>query len=370
MTELDFGFRFPAIKGIQANREYFVTMCPMRLIPRIFYFDEESDVPADIRAQRVLNQSRVPEMARYMVNNREDYVFSAITASIDAETKFEPLGSSGTDRQMGTLSIPMDARFIINDGQHRRAAIIEALNQTPDLGDETISVVFFVDRGLKRCQQMFADLNRYAIRPSTSLGLLYDHRSGSAELARRVIKRVPLFMNIVELERSSLSRRSKKLFTFSAICHATNAFLGSHRTDSVIDNENHSIKFWESLAQTFPEWERVKKNEVSSGEVRQDYIHVHGVVLHALGLVGNALLAKFPEKWMKMLKKLNQMDWTRQNAKDWEGRAMVGGRLIKSQQHIILTANRMKKHLKLDLPEEHQKLEDAYLRGAHVQACA
>jgi 16S rRNA C1402 (ribose-2'-O) methylase RsmI len=42
------------------------------------------------------------------------------------------------------------------------------------LGDETISVVFFIDVGLKTCQQMFADLNRHAIRPTPSLGLLYE----------------------------------------------------------------------------------------------------------------------------------------------------------------------------------------------------
>ncbi|GIU78070.1 MAG: hypothetical protein KatS3mg005_1308 [Bryobacteraceae bacterium] len=58
-----------------------------------------------------------------------------------------------------------------------------ALRECPDLGDETIAVVFFLDIGLKRCQQMFADLNRYAVRPSRSIGILYDHRDDSAELA-------------------------------------------------------------------------------------------------------------------------------------------------------------------------------------------
>ena len=58
----------------------------------------------------------------------------------------------------------MDARFIINDGQHRRAAIEMALRDRPELADETISVVFFLDPKLERCQQMFADLNRYAVR--------------------------------------------------------------------------------------------------------------------------------------------------------------------------------------------------------------
>ncbi len=45
------------------------------------------------------------------------------------------------------------------------AAIEEALKVRPELGDETLSVVFLHDAGLKRSQQMFADLNRHAISP-------------------------------------------------------------------------------------------------------------------------------------------------------------------------------------------------------------
>ena len=78
----------------------------------------------------------------------------------------------------------MNAKFVINDGQHRRAAIESALHENPELGDETISVVFFVDVGLVRTQQMFADLNRYAVRPTTSLSLLYDHRDDDALVAK------------------------------------------------------------------------------------------------------------------------------------------------------------------------------------------
>ena len=36
---------FPAIRGIQAGHEYYVTMCPLRLIPRLFLFDEEELPP-------------------------------------------------------------------------------------------------------------------------------------------------------------------------------------------------------------------------------------------------------------------------------------------------------------------------------------
>src|SRR5262245_2161033 len=170
-----FEYIFPAIRGIQAGREYYASMCPLRLIPRIFLFDEDELKP-ELRAQRVLNRSRVPEIARYVLGNPSSYTFSAITASIDGDVRFERLGAEVGPKSVGLLRIPMNAKFVINDGQHRRAAIEAALRENPDLGDETIAVVFFLDVGLIRSQQMFADLNRYAIRPTSSLGLLYDHR--------------------------------------------------------------------------------------------------------------------------------------------------------------------------------------------------
>ena len=167
-----FCYSFPAIRGIQASREYYVSMCPLKLIPKLFHFDD-NEVEPELRAQRVLNKNRIPSIANYIVENKDNYTFSAITASIDGNVEFKPQSEEQNDLislRMGVLTIPMDANFIINDGQHRRAAIEEALKQVPELGEETIAVVFFVDRGLARCQQMFADLNRYAIRPSASIG--------------------------------------------------------------------------------------------------------------------------------------------------------------------------------------------------------
>ena len=58
-----FEYVFPSIRGIQAQREFYVSMCPLRLIPRVFLFNEEELVP-ELRAQRVLNKSRLPEIAR------------------------------------------------------------------------------------------------------------------------------------------------------------------------------------------------------------------------------------------------------------------------------------------------------------------
>jgi len=362
-----FQYVFPAIRGVQAGREYYVSMCPLRLIPKIFLFDEDELVP-ELRAQRVLNRSRVPEMARYLVDNSGSYVFSALTASIDAEIRFEPVAGV-SDGNVGLLKIPMSGRFIINDGQHRRAAIEAALRQRPSLADETISVVFFVDVGLERSQQMFADLNRYAIRPSTSISILYDHRDGMAELARRVVTASEFFRDLVEMERSTLSLRSRRLFTFSAIYGATNALLANVAYGGMDEGVTIATAYWAAVGKQLPEWELVRQAKIPASEVREDLIHSHGVVLHALGRVGNTLLREHPADWEVRLGKLRELDWSRNNPL-WAGRAVIGGRLSKATNQVILTANFIKSKLELELSPEERRLEEGFERGENEPARA
>lgn len=358
----DFEYVFPAIRGVQAQREYYVSMCPLRLLPKLFIFDDEELIP-ELRAQRQLNKSRLPEMARYVTDNVDDYVFSAITASIDADVNFEQLAEKGEASRIGLLHIPMAARFVINDGQHRRAAIEMALREHPEIGDETIAVVFFLDVGLERCQQMFADLNRYAIRPSKSLGILYDYRDETAQLAKSLIAKSPVFRDVVELEKTTLSARSRRLFTLSAIYHATGELINGLDLEEPEELADLALSFWEEVAKHMREWDRVRQGEVTAGEVRTDFIHTHGVVLQALARMGNALILKYPKQWPKKLEKLATINWSRSNTKLWEGRALLGGRVSKSQQNVILTTNAIKNHLGLPLSPEEQRVEDAYKRG-------
>lgn len=356
---------FPAIRGVQAGREYYVTMCPLRLIPRLFLFDEE-ELPPEMRAQRNLNRVRVPEMARYIVENPNSYVFSALTASVNAEVEFEPFeGGSGPGERVGTLSIPMSAKFVINDGQHRRAAIQQALVESPDLGDESIAIVLFLDIGLDRCQQMFADLNRHAIRPSKSIGVLYDHRDEMSTIAKLVVIRSPFLSDLTEMESSNLSTRSRKLFTLSAIYNANKALLEDIEADSLERRVDLAASYWQVVAAQFPEWQQVHSRQVSAGEVRRDFIHSHGIVLHALGKLGNSLLleSKDPAVWEFKLRQLRTIDWHRSNAATWEGRAIVGGKVSKGAANVLLTTAYIRQVLGMSLPPDEQRADDAINQG-------
>lgn len=350
---------FPAIRGVQAGREYYVTMWTLRTLRQISIFDEKELAP-ELRAQRVLNKARIPEIAGYVLNNPKDYVFSAITASIDSHVNFEPFSSESGQDRLGTLRVPMDAKFIINDGQHRRAAIIEALGQKPQLGYETIAVVFFLDIGLDRCQQMFADLNRYAIRPSRSLGVLYDHRNDKAKLARLVVMKSDVFRNIVDLEKSSLAPRSSRLFTLSAFFNACADLVQGLATGKLEDDATFARDYWESVARHFPSWTQVRDGAMPASEVRERYIHSHGIALQALGRAGNALLKTWPTKWKSRLTALKGINWGRSNARQWEGRAMIGGKVSKATTNVTLTTNVVKKALGLSLTKEEQEVENAF----------
>lgn len=358
-TNMEPTLTFPVIRGIQAKREYFVTMWTLRMLRQVSVFDER-ELPPELRAQRVLNRGRIPEIAGYILDNPGDYVFSALTVSIDSKVAFEPL--PGQDK-LGQLIVPMDAKFIINDGQHRRAAIIEALEQRPELAHETIAVVFFLDIGLERCQQMFADLNRYAIRPSRSIGLLYDHRNDKAALAKLVVMESPLFRDIVDMEKSSLALRSRKLFTLSALYNACADLVQDIATGDLVSDANLAREFWEEVAKQFPSWSQVQAGRLPASEVREGYIHGHGIALQAIGKAGNALLKTASKGWRSRLSALSKIDWSRANAGLWEGRAMIGGKISKVTTNVTLTTNVIKKALGLPLGAEEARIEAARAKG-------
>jgi DNA sulfur modification protein DndB len=306
-------------------------------------------------------------MADYIIANRDGYIFSALTASVDAEVSFESVTGSPSD-QIGILRIPMSARFVVNDGQHRRAAIAEALDHDPSLRHETIAMVLFLDRGLERSQQMFADLNRHAVRPSSSIGILYDHRDPLAAVTREFVSRLDWLHDVVEVEKTTMAPRSRKLFTLSALFNGTKALLNGLDLDAD-EQILLGCEFWDGIAQGFPEWRAVHERRVSSADLRSDFISTHGLILHSFGLLGNSLVRdQGYVDWGKVGVRLGEIDWHRNNSQLWEGRALQAGRVQKGYQNVQLTTNVLKEHLGLTLSDEERALEKAFAAGRRKES--
>jgi len=353
-------YEFTAIRGVQAGTAYYVIMVPLKVVSRLFRFDDES-MPATLRAQRVLNKSRVPAISRYITENQSEYILSSLCASIDGDLEFIPAEPDGPLRSVGKLRISMSATILINDGQHRRAAIEDAVRERPFLGEETISVVIFVDMGLRRSQQMFADLNIHAVRPTKSIKLLYNHRDALAGLSRDVINEIPLFRDFTDLENTSISNRSMKLFTLSSIHQATAELIGKPRNGKVEpEDKAFAVLFWTKVISEMPDWQRVGTREVAAAELRRDYIHAHGVAVQAIATAGAQLVRERPAEWQKLLSKLRDVDWSRANRTLWDGRALIAGKVNRGKNNVLLVSNVIVRALGLSLAAEAQRVEDLY----------
>lgn len=354
-----FCYSLPAIRGVQANKAYYVSMFPLKYISPLFE-KAEADLPPELKAQRTLNETRIPGMVRYILENENDYVFSSLTASISKEVEFIPTEDKGASKDIGTLKVPFNAKVLINDGQHRRAAIEAALEEKPELEKETISIVFYIDLDLQKSQQMFADLNRYAVRPTKSLGILYDHRDPMAQLCADLIQKVPIFTGMTEKEKSTLSNRENKLFTLSSIYKATSTLL-NYSSNTILNKKQEDLaeKFWNEVAKNIPDWASAKAREIAPYTLRRDYIHTHGIALHAIAIAGNALIESHKD-WPSRLQGLRKIDWSRDNQKQWNGRAIVHGKINKGSKHVTLTANVIKAALGLPLTDQEQLVETAF----------
>ena len=366
MSTPSFEYILPVIRGIQAGREYYVSMCPVRFLPKLFPFESE-DLPPSMRAKRALNKARIPEIADYFVKNPTNYTCGAIAASIDADITFEAVGNEAEERKIGRLRVPMDAKFTINDGQHRRAAFEMALRENPQLGYETVALILFLDIGLEKSQQMFADLNGFQVPLEASLSLLYNHRDDRAFVVKAVVKQVEVFRCLTEMEKGSLNGRSHKLFALSAIDRAIVALLSNiegseqaklsgsrpkkeQKEEELAQKIQLAVSYWNAVCSFIPDWQLVLHKQVAAGEMRRDCVHCHSVVLESLGEVGAALLSVFPESWEERLSLLQQVDWSISNP-DWENGILLKGGISRSRASVSWMSDYLKNRLGLETAE-------------------
>lgn len=330
---------FEAIRGRQANHDFYITMCTLKSVAKLFTF-EDADIPEEQRAQRKLRKSRIPRIRDYMLQNLQDYTFSSLTVSVNGKISFEPVSAGSPN--VGTISIAQDSAILINDGQHRAAAIKEAVDAEPNLGRDKISVVFFEDLGLKQSQQMFADLNKHAVKPTKSLGILYDRRNDFASFVVDMSKKVPVFQNRTEMENTSISNRSTKFFTLNALDLATKNLLGKSKNLTDQDKDT-AISFWTAVGNNIPEWVLLTERKVTPFELRKDYVHANTNMLEAIALAGKALIKEFPRDWKRKISGLNRVDWSRTNP-EWENKIIVRGKMTKRKEGMRLAATIIARH--------------------------
>jgi DNA sulfur modification protein DndB len=345
--------KFPAMQATIGQRIYYACVMKLSAIPKMFTFTDWIEFTAEDREQRVLNKKRIPDIARYILDNEDGYLFSSITASYKCQVRFEAVNSDG----LGFLEMDLEeANFVINDGQHRCAAIAQAIKENPALREESISVLLFPYESKQRVQQMFSDLNRYVVKTAKSLDILFDQRDLLAKVTLEVCESVPAFQGMVDRDNVSLPARSEKMFTLSSLYDANQELLAEKRNgDDAFFNElvTTGVDYWTTVSRFMPDWQRVK-NGLRPIELRQENISTHSVVLRALGGLGAEVMKQFPTDWKNRLADLTAVNWSKKN-REWENVCMVANSVVSNRQARLATKAYLKRKLALSLTEAEEK---------------
>ena len=346
---------FSAMQGSIGGRTYYSCLMKLNVIPKMFTFRDWAEFTPEEREQRILNKKRVPVIAKYMLDNEDGYLFSSITASYKCDVRFNPTSDG---KNIGMLEMEFeDANFVINDGQHRCAAIAHAVKENPNLGEEYISVILFPYENRARVQQMFSDLNRFVAKTSKSLDILYDKRDLLANVTLEVCEKVPVFKDMVDKDAVSIPVRSRKLFSLSAMYDANEELLKNEKDG---DDSSHAslvqqaVEYWTAVSLAIPDWEKVKNNDLKAMELRQESISSHAVVLRALGAAGAELMKDDPTGWKGRLLALTKVDWSKKNT-DWENVCIIANSVVSNRQARLATRAYLKRSLGLSLNEAEER---------------
>lgn len=346
---------FPAMQGVIGQRTYYSSLMKLNAIPKMFTFRDWAEFTPEDREQRILNKKRIPDIARYIVDNEDGYIFASITASYKCAVTFKPI--DGT--RLGLLEMDFeDANFVINDGQHRCAAIAQAIKLNPALGDEDISVLLFEYENRERVQQMFSDLNRFVVKTSKSLNILFDKRDPLADVTLEACERVPVFKGMVEKDAVSLPVRSPKLFSLAALYDANKELLEPMTQDGDYSHTNElvsvAVDYWTAVAKAIPDWGRVRNGDLKPLELRQESISSHSTVLRALGGIGAQLMQEDPNGWKARLLDLTSIDWSKKN-KDWENVCIIANSVVSNRQARLATKAYIKRRIGLALTDTEER---------------
>ncbi len=368
-------YSFPAVAGIQAGREFFIAQVPFKYLVKFFSFVDES-LPPEERAQRKVNVKHANDIAEYITNNPNNYVLPSITVSVDKAMAFDAEVIAGTASRLGILRISCDATLLINDGQHRSLGLNIVLKNIRELENETIPVTFFYDEGLKRSQQIFADINSNLSKPSKAISSLYDSRNEFNNFVIDLIKTIPIG-KYVDFENTSINAKSPFLWSLVHFKKFIEALSGIKEKafNKVEMDLKQKIALQKSVQIIFDvlctdqdsEFASLIDGNLKPVDLREQYLSGYAVFLESLGLAladaiefSSVFNDEFDElQFRSFVCKIMVLDRSL-NSGNWRDRCVRAERLVKNADSVNLTAAVFRREADLKLTDKMIEVEKRY----------
>lgn len=237
-------FFFPAVRGTQGGKTFYVATVPFKMLKRLMAFDTGDVLD---RSQRAVDPTRAKALSKYLIQNQSSFVLPSLTGIVDDETlvfeEFVP------DSNVGKLVLSLDATIKLFDGQHRATGIMQALRDCPALQFNTVTIQLFKDMTLEERQQAFSDINANAKAVSASLNLAYNKRDEGLEMLAEQIGKVSAWKGMIDYEKNIVAKNSNMLFSYRHAVQASRLVLGigpKDKPDPICVNQVSS--WWNQIA--------------------------------------------------------------------------------------------------------------------------
>ena len=108
-------------------------------------------------------------------------------------------------------------------------------------------------------------------------------------------------------------------------------------------------------------WKELESKTITKVDLRENFIATQGIVIRALGRVGNYLYLNQENNLEMVIKGIRNLNWSR-NASIWRLRAISNnGRIISNNKAAILIGNVIKEHLNLPLSQIENNVEQEHM---------
>lgn len=204
-----------AFKCRMGSRDYYVITWPFGILASSVNFAKDipgyEDLPPAEKRQRELNQRNINKhIVPYLLTNENRFFGSMIVEVFRGSPKFEPYGDL---ENVGHLTLEGDLMLYALDGQHRLAAIKEALKQEPNLSSEIQTIILVKHEEITKTRKLFTHINKNAKPTTTSTNILLDDEDIFSQITRDLERGISFFKERVNWKGNSLSATSEKITT-------------------------------------------------------------------------------------------------------------------------------------------------------------
>lgn len=206
---------FPAIVGQQGDRKFYQLIITNRELTT--RFATSPCASPNEKSQRELDSKHAAKIAKYIIDNPQEYALGSLTYAVDQPCRFVPNEFGGN---VGILHIPASSSIHSLDGQHRRKGLTVALLENSSIANECSAVMLYEESNPDKRRQMFSDFNSTPKKVSATLTVQFDSRNPYKRAAKNIVAEHHLLEDVVEMTRPSIVSGSDKIWTLGGISDA------------------------------------------------------------------------------------------------------------------------------------------------------